>query len=108
MEMLYKFLRKVAVVHFGDQSRISKTVYGVRCVMVCKTGFTNYNTKIVLLRASMVVNHYIEIFLNWGRHAQHYFNASSPSSLRENYTYQVKIDYAALWTTYFLMLTCFI
>ena len=94
--MLYKFLRKVAVVHFGDQRRISKTVYGIRCAMV------------VLLHASMVVNHYIEIFLNWGRQAQQYFNVSSPSSLRENYTYQVKLDYAALWTTYFLMLTCFI
>ena len=41
MEMLYKFFRKVAVVHFGDQRRISKTVYCIRCVMVCKTGFTN-------------------------------------------------------------------
>ena len=34
MEMLYKFLRKVAVVQFGDQSRISKTVYGIRCAYV--------------------------------------------------------------------------
>ena len=108
MEMLYKFLRKVAVVHSGDQSRISKTVYGIRCVMVCKTGFTNQNTKIVLLRASTVVNHYIKLSLNWGRQTQQYFNVSSPSSLRGNYTHQVKTDYASLWTTYFLMLTCFV
>ena len=31
MEMLYNFLRTVAVVHFRDQSRISKNVYGIRC-----------------------------------------------------------------------------
>ena len=40
MEMLYNLLRTVAVVYFRDQSRLSKTEYGIRCVMVCKTGFT--------------------------------------------------------------------
>ena len=52
----------VAVVHFIDQNWIPKTVYFIRCVMVCKIGFTNWNTKIALLRASMVVTYYIKIF----------------------------------------------
>ena len=42
------------VVHFTDQNWISKTVYRI--------GFTNWNTKITLLRASMVVTYYIKLF----------------------------------------------
>ena len=38
----------------------------IRCVMVCKIGFTivttNWNAKIALLRASMVVTYYIKLF----------------------------------------------
>ena len=30
--------------------------------MVCKIGFTNWNVKIVLLRASMVVTYYTKLF----------------------------------------------
>ena len=30
--------------------------------MVCKIGFTNWNIKIALLRASMVVTYYIKLF----------------------------------------------
>ena len=63
MEMLEIFAyRTVAVVHFTDQNWISKTVYCIRCVMVCKIGFTNWNAKIALLRASMVVTYYIKLF----------------------------------------------
>ena len=54
--------RTVAVVHCTDQNWISKTVYCIRCVMVCKIGFTNWNAKIALLRASMVVTYYIKLF----------------------------------------------
>ena len=49
------------VVHFRDQNSISKTVYCIRYVMVCKTDFTNWNEKIALLRASMVVTYYIKL-----------------------------------------------
>ena len=31
--------------------------------MVCKIGFTNWNAKITLLRASIVVTYYIKLFL---------------------------------------------
>ena len=54
--------RTVTVVYFTDQNWISKTVYCIRCVMVCKIGFTNWNAKIALLRASMVVTYYIKLF----------------------------------------------
>ena len=50
------------VVHFTDQKWISKTGYFIRCVMVCKIGFANWNTKIALLRASMVFTYYIKLF----------------------------------------------
>ena len=30
--------------------------------MVCKTGFTKWNAKVALLRASMVVIYYIKLF----------------------------------------------
>ena len=52
----------VTVVHFPDQNWISKTVYCIKCVMVCKIGFTNWNAKIALLGASMVVTYYIKLF----------------------------------------------
>ena len=62
MKMLEIFAyRTVAVVHFTDQNWISKTVYCIRSVMVCKIGFTNWNSKIALLRASMVVTYYIKL-----------------------------------------------
>ena len=63
MEILKIFAyRTVTVVHFIDQNWISKTVYCIRCVMVCKIGFTNWNARIALLRASMVVTFYIKLF----------------------------------------------
>ena len=63
MEMLEIFAyRTVTVVHFTDQNWISKTVYWIRCVMICKIAITNWNAKIALLRASMVVTYYIKLF----------------------------------------------
>ena len=63
MEMIKIFVyRTVAVMHFTNQNWISKIVYCVRCVMVCKIGFTDWNAKIALLRASMVVTYYIKHF----------------------------------------------
>ena len=60
----------VNVERFTDQDQISKTI-GVdmlkHCIflgvlMVCKIGFTNWNEKISLFRASMVVTYYIKLF----------------------------------------------
>ena len=64
MEMLRFFVYRtvVTVLHFTYQNWISKTVYCIRCVMVCKIGFTNWNAKIALLRTSMVVTYYIKLF----------------------------------------------
>ena len=56
------FLRTVTVVHFTDQNRISRTVYCIRYVMVCKIGFTNWNAKIALLRVPMVVTYCNKLF----------------------------------------------
>ena len=50
------------IAHFTDQNWISKTVICNRCVMVGKNGFANWNTKVALLRASMVVTYYIKLF----------------------------------------------
>ena len=52
----------VAAVHFTDQEWILKTVYRIRCMMACKIGFINWNAKIALLCASMVVTYYIKRF----------------------------------------------
>ena len=52
----------VTVAHFTDQNWIPKTVYCIECVMVCKICFTNWNAKIALLRASIVVTYYIKLF----------------------------------------------
>ena len=54
--------RTVAVVHFIDQNWIPKTVYCIKCVLVCKISFTNWTGKITLLRAFMVVTYYIKLF----------------------------------------------
>ena len=54
--------RTVSAVHFTDQKWFLKTVYCIRCVMVCTIGFTNWNAKPALLRASMVVTYYIKLF----------------------------------------------
>ena len=62
MEMLEIFAyRTVAAVRFTDQNWVPKTVYCIRCVMVCKIGFTNWNAKIARLRAPMVVTYYIKL-----------------------------------------------
>ena len=57
--------RTVAVMHFTDQNWIPKTFICVRCVMVCgglSNSLANWNAKIALLRASMVVIYYIKLF----------------------------------------------
>ena len=36
------------IVHFTDQNRISKAVYRISPVIVCKIGFTGWNAKIAL------------------------------------------------------------
>ena len=74
--------RTVAVVHFTDQNWIPKTVYCIRFAMVCKISLTNWNAKIALLRASMVVIYYIKLFRT-GADRQRYFNVSTPSSRRD-------------------------
>ena len=56
------FFRRVTVVHFTEQNRISTTAYCNRCEMVCKIGLTNWNAKIALLRAPMVVTYYVKLF----------------------------------------------
>ena len=67
MEMLEIFAYcTVAFMHFTDQNWIPKTVYCIRCVMVCKIRFTNWNAKIALLRASMAVSYYIIHFRTGG------------------------------------------
>ena len=48
--------------YFRDQNWIPKTVYCIRCVIVCEIDFTNWNAKIAFLRASMVVSYYIKLF----------------------------------------------
>ena len=63
MEMLEIFMhRTVAVVHFTDHNEIHKSLYCIRCIMVCKIGFTNWNAKIALSRAPMVVTYCIKLF----------------------------------------------
>ena len=64
MEMLefFAYHTVVTVLHFTYQNWISKTVYCIRCVIVCKIGFTNWNAKIALLLASMVFTYYIKLF----------------------------------------------
>ena len=47
---------------FTDQNWIPKILYCIRCVMVCKIGFTNWNAKIALLRVSLVVTYLVVIF----------------------------------------------
>ena len=37
-------------------------MYCISCVITCKIGFTNWNAKVTLLRASMVVTYYIKLF----------------------------------------------
>ena len=56
------YIPYVAVVHFTDQNWITKTVDCIRCMMVCEIGFTIWNAKIALMRASMVVTYYIKLF----------------------------------------------
>ena len=65
MEMLEIFVYATVTVvkqSFTDQNWISKTVYCIKCVMVRKNGFTNWNAKVVLLHAAMAVTYYIRLF----------------------------------------------
>ena len=68
IEMLEVFAYYTAV-QFTDQNWYLKTCIvfydRIRCVMVCKIGFTNWNVKIALLRPSMVVTYYIKLFRTW-------------------------------------------
>ena len=61
----------VAVVHVVDQNWIPKTVYCIRCAMVCGIGSSNWNAKTAFWRASMVVTYYIRLFRTA---ADRYFN----------------------------------
>ena len=62
LEMLEFFAyRTVTAAHFTDQNWTSKIVHCIMCLMVCKIGFTNWNAKIALLRAFMVVTYYIKL-----------------------------------------------
>ena len=56
------FQKFLTVKHFTDQNWISKNFYCTRCVMVCKICCKNWNAKIALLCASMVVAYYIKLF----------------------------------------------
>ena len=76
--------RRVTDVYFTDQNRISKTVYCIRCAMVYKIGFTDSNSKIALLRASMVVTYYIKLLPT--RVDRHNGILMSLSSCRDNYS----------------------
>ena len=62
--------------------------------MVCKIGFTNWNAKISVLRASMVFTYYIKLFPTGARQTQRYFNVSTLSSRRDNYMKLVHCEYA--------------
>ena len=94
MEMLKIFVyRTVGVVHFTDQNWIPKTVYCIRCVMVCKIGFTNWNANIALLCASMAVPYYIKLFQT--RAKLHNSILMSPFLLVTE-TITVKIEFADL------------
>ena len=63
MEFLEIFeYRTVVVQYFTDQNWIPKTAFCIRRGMVWKIDFTNWNAKITLLHASMVVTYYIKLF----------------------------------------------
>ena len=81
MEMLDIFAYN-AFLYLTDQNWISKTVYCIRCVMIRKIGFTNWNAKIALLGASMVATYFVELFRT-GTDKQRYFDVSSPSRRRD-------------------------
>ena len=63
---------------------IPKSLYCIRCMMVCKICFTNWNAKIAFLRTSMVVTYYIKLFRT-GPTDNGILNVSTPSSRRDNY-----------------------
>ena len=75
--------RTVAVVHFTEQIWIAKTVYWFRCVLVCEIGFTSWNARIALLRASMVVTYCIKLFQT-GADGHNVILCYSLSSSRDN------------------------
>ena len=64
-------------------------MYCIRCLIVCKISFTNWNALIPLLRASMVLTYYIKLFQSGGWQTQRYFNVSSPSSRRDNHHFHL-------------------
>ena len=71
--------------------------------MVCKIGFTNWNAKIALLRASMVVTYYIKLFRTGTGQTQRFFNVSTPFSLRDNYSgniFKKECHYSISYLTY--------
>ena len=79
------------VLHFRDQKWISKTVYYIRCVIVCKifscSEFPNISEKPRRRRWRTVRPWSLLTILNFstrGRQTQRYFNVSSPSSRRDN------------------------
>ena len=48
-----------------DQKWIPKSVYCIRCAVVCKIVTTNWSAKIALLRASVVITYYIKRVFIW-------------------------------------------
>ena len=66
--------------HFTDHNWIPKTIYCIRCLMVCKIGFTNWNSKIALLCVFLGITDFIP---NGGQQTQWYYNVSIPSSRRD-------------------------
>ena len=85
MEMLEIFAyRTVAVVHFTDQNWISKTMYFIKCVMVCKLVLPTETQKSdFCVRPWSLLT--ILNFSDGGRQTQRYFNFSS-CSRRDNYS----------------------
>ena len=82
------------VMYFTDQKRITKTVYCIRCVMVCKIFYCSEFSKRMektgkckAFRTFACVHGRYLLYLTFSygdRQTQRYFNVSSPSSRRDN------------------------
>ena len=76
-DRIFRVSYSVAVVRFTDQNWIPKIVYCIRCVMVCKIGFSNWNAKItaadrhsgILMSLLVLVAETIIIFFSFGMQA---------------------------------------
>ena len=61
-EIFWVSYRNSRVFYRPESNLYAETLYCVRSVIVCKIGFPNRNTKLALLRVSMVVTCYIQLF----------------------------------------------